>query len=87
MKASLSERRRLRLGALLYQLRYYADPTLLDGQGRIMLYRYDQVRHVEVLDSTVRFIHGNAIDVIDLEEAILRCKAALAGPSLPDFTD
>jgi hypothetical protein len=86
MKANLYERRRLRLGALLYQLRYYADPNLLDAQGRIMFYRYDQERHVEVLDSTVHFIHDNAIEVMELEEAILRCKEALAGTFLPGFT-
>ena len=82
MKADLYTRRRLRLGALLYQLRYYADPKLLDAQGQIVMYRYDSAHYIEVLGAVVRLVQGDAVEVTDLEEAIIRCKAALAGQPL-----
>ncbi len=53
-RANLYERRHLRLGALLYQLRYYADPKMIDAQGRIALYRYDQTRYIEIIRATGR---------------------------------
>jgi hypothetical protein len=82
MRADLYSRRRLRLGALLYQLQYYAVPDRVDDQGRIVLYRYDQERYVEVWGADVRLVRDDSIEILELEEAIARCKAALRGRPL-----
>jgi hypothetical protein len=75
-------RRRLRLGALLYQLQYYAVLDCRDGEGQICLYRRDPLRSVAVVRSGVRFVNGDIIEVLDLEAAIARCKEALSGQPL-----
>ncbi len=81
-RANIYTRRRLRLGALLYQLRYYAIPDQLDDQGEIRLYRYDREQYVEITGSTVHLVRGDSSEILDLEEAIVRFKAALASNPL-----
>jgi hypothetical protein len=75
-------RRRLRLGALLYQLQYYAVPDRRDEEGQVCLYRHDSLRSVAVVRSGVRFVSGDTIEFLDLEAAIARCKEALSGQPL-----
>ena len=75
-------RRRLRLGALLYQLQYYAVLECRDEEGQICLYRRDPLRSVVVVRSEVRFVSGDTTEVLDLEAAIARCKEALSGQPL-----
>ncbi|HVA91648.1 MAG TPA: hypothetical protein VNL71_17615 [Chloroflexota bacterium] len=72
-------RRRLRLGALLYQLRYFAVLDSRDDQGEPVLFRHDARRSVEVTGSLVRLVAGDSSETLDLEAAIVRCKDALRG--------
>ena len=84
--ASLSDyvyrKRRLRLGALLYQLRYFAVTDERDADGEIRLYRRDPGHWVEVDGTEVRLVGDATIEVLDLKEAIARCVAARLGAPL-----
>ncbi|HZS87273.1 MAG TPA: hypothetical protein VFE42_07280 [Chloroflexota bacterium] len=75
-------RRRLRLGALLYRLHYFAVPEQRDAEGRISLYRHDARRYVTVTPSGVRLVSGGVEETLDLEAAIARCQEALGGQPL-----
>jgi hypothetical protein len=75
-------RRRLRLGALLYRLQYYAIPDHRDDEGQITLYRHDPAHSVEVARDTVRLVGGAIVEELNLEAAIDRCKEALRGQPL-----
>jgi hypothetical protein len=79
MSAERHRRRRLRLGALLYRLQYYAVPDHRDAQGQITLYRRDAGHWVEVTASGVRLVGDGVVETLDLEAAIVRCQEALAG--------
>lgn len=79
MNESLYRRRRLRLGALLFQLRYYMqapDDIAAD------IYRYGPATYARVVGEQVCLVEGDHAETLDLEEAIARCKAALAGGTL-----
>ncbi len=79
MDESLYRRRRLRLGALLFQLRYYMQaPDDIAGD----IYRYGPDTYVQVVGERVRLVKGDREEIVDLEEAIVRCKAALGGAPL-----
>ena len=82
MKHDADQRLRLRLGALLFRLRYYAVADQCDEQGRITLYRYDAARYVEVLGATVRMVSPERAETLELADAVARCKAALTGMPL-----
>ncbi len=76
MNESLYRRRRLRLGALLFQLRYYMqapDDIAAD------IYRYGSDTYVQVVGEEARFVEGDHAETLTLEDAIARCKAALGG--------
>jgi hypothetical protein len=79
MTNNADQRRRLRLGALLFRLRYYAVIDHRDEEGRITLYQHDPRRSVEIAGSAVRLITDDHVEVLDLEAAIVRCKEALLG--------
>ncbi len=79
MTNNADQRRRLRFGALLYQLRYYAVIDHRDEEGRITLYQHDPQRSVEIAGCAVRLISGDQVEVLDIEAAIARCKEALLG--------
>jgi hypothetical protein len=72
-------RRRLRLGALLFRLGYYMQAP---DDIAAAIYRYGPDTYVQVVGPTVRLVAGNREEVVDMEEAIARCKAALNGASL-----
>ena len=74
-----NRRRHLRLGALLYRLHYYADPTQRDAEGQIALYRHEAGPYVEVSSAGVRLVSGGADELLDLDGAIARCREALDG--------
>ena len=81
MNESLYRRRRLRLGALLFQLRYYMqtpDDIAAD------IYRYGPATYVQVVGVGVEacFVDRDHAETLSLEEAIARCKAALGGAPL-----
>jgi hypothetical protein len=72
-------RRRLRLGALLFRLEYYMqapDDIAAD------IYRYSPDTYVQVVGTTVHLVAGQHEEIVDLEEAIARCQAALKGAPL-----
>jgi hypothetical protein len=46
------------------------------------IYRYSPDTYVQVVGTTVRLVAGNRDEVVDIEEAIARCKAALNGATL-----
>jgi hypothetical protein len=71
--SEIYRRRRLRLGALLYQLRYFAVTDERDAYVEIRLYRRDPGNWVEVDGTVVRFVDGTTIEMLDLEAAIARC--------------
>jgi hypothetical protein len=75
-------RRRLRLGALLYQLGYFAVVDRRDALGEIVEYRLDAQHWVEVDGTAVRLVGDQAVETLDLEAAILRCLDARSGQSL-----
>lgn len=79
MDEALYRRRRLRLGALLFQLCYYMQ-TPEDIAAAI--YRYDADTYIQVTGGQVRLVAGSQEEAMDLEEAIARCKAALEGVPL-----
>jgi hypothetical protein len=72
-------RRRLRLGALLFRLGYYMQAP---DDIAAAIYRYSPDTYVQVVDTTVRLVAGRREEIVDMEEAIARCKAALNGASL-----
>jgi hypothetical protein len=46
------------------------------------IYRYSPDTYVQVAGTTVRLVSGERDEVVDIEEAIARCKAALNGAPL-----
>jgi hypothetical protein len=72
-------RRRLRLGALLFRLGYYMQAP---DDIAAAIYRYSPDTYVQVVGTTVRLVSGERDEVVDIEEAITRCKAALNGAPL-----
>jgi hypothetical protein len=72
-------RRRLRLGALLFRLGYYMQAP---DDIAAAIYRYSPDTYVQVVGPTVRLVAGPREEVVDIEEAIARCKAALNGTRL-----
>jgi hypothetical protein len=72
-------RRRLRLGALLFRLGYYMQAP---DDIAAAIYRYSPDTYVQVMGTTVRLVAGRREEIVDLEEAIARCKAALNGAPL-----
>ncbi|HXT36950.1 MAG TPA: hypothetical protein VN837_15350 [Chloroflexota bacterium] len=79
MTSEVYRRRRLRLGALLYQLGYFADPALRDKHGQVTHFRHDSSRSVEVAGTMTWLMSGESVEVLDLEACITRCKEALRG--------
>jgi len=76
MDESLYRRRRLRLGALLFRLRYYMqapDDIAAD------IYRYGPGAYAQVVGERVRLVRDGHEETVSLEEAIARCKATLDG--------
>jgi len=79
MNEDLYRRRRLRLGALLFRLRYYMqapDDIAADT------YRFSPDTYVQVVGEQVRLAQGGREEIMGLEDAIARCKAALGGETL-----
>ncbi len=77
--ADYARRRRLRLGALLFQLGYYMqDP----GDVAAAIYRRGPSIYVQFMDGQVRLVNGTRVEVLPLEDAITRCKDALGGHPL-----
>ena len=72
-------RRRLRLGALLFQLQYYMQAP---ADIAAAIYRCDASTYVQVVGASVRFVKDGEVETVDLETAIARCKEALAGAPL-----
>jgi hypothetical protein len=72
-------RRRLRLGALLFRLGYYMQAP---DDITAAIYRYSPDTYVQVVGTTVRLVAGPREEIVDIEEAIARCKAALNGATL-----
>jgi hypothetical protein len=84
MDQELHRRRRLRLGALLFRLRYYMqapDDIAAD------IYRHGLDTYAQVVGERVRLVDGDREETMDLEEAIARCKAALDGVPLHTHGD
>lgn len=79
MPADRYRRRVLRLGALLFQLKYFMQAP---ADIAAHLYRHGPRRYVQVVGESVRLVDGDHEDNVSLDEAIARCKAALAGESL-----
>lgn len=73
------QRRVLRLGALLFRLKYYMQAP---DDIAAHIYRLTPDTYVQVVGDAARLVHGDQEDVVSLDEAIARCKAALAGGSL-----
>jgi hypothetical protein len=46
------------------------------------IYRYSPDTYVQVVGTTVRLVAGQRGEIVDMEEAIARCKAALNGAPL-----
>ncbi len=79
MDESLYRRRRLRLGALLFRLRYYMQaPEDIASD----IYRYSSDTFVQVTGEEARLVCGDREEIVSLEEAIAHCKAALDGAPL-----
>ena len=74
-----SRRRRLRLGALLFRLGYYMQAP---DDIAAAIYRYSPDTYVQVVGTMVRLVAGQHEVIVDLEEAIVCCKAALTGAPL-----
>ena len=72
-------RRRLRLGALLFRHGYYMQAP---DDIAAAIYRYSPDTYVQVVGTTVRLVAGPREEIVDMEEAIARCKAALNGATL-----
>lgn len=79
MTSEVYRRRRLRLGALLYRLGYFADPAIRDHLGQVTHFRRDARQSVEIAGPVTRLISGGTVEVLDLEACINRCKEALRG--------
>ena len=71
-----NRRRRLRLGALLFRLGYYMQAP---DDIAAAIYRYSPDTYVQVVGTRVRLVAGPREEVVDIEEAISRCKAG-TGP-------
>jgi hypothetical protein len=69
-------RRRLRLGALLFRLGYYMQAP---DDIAAAIYRHSPDTYVQVVGTTVRLVAGQREEIVDLEEAIARCKVAAQG--------
>ncbi len=67
-------RRRLRLGALLFRLRYFMqDPTDIAAN----IYRHGPHTFAQLIGDEVRLVDGDRVETITLDAAIAWCKAAL----------
>ena len=78
MDESVYRRRRLRLGALLFRLRYYMQAP---DDIAANIYRYGPDTYAQAVGERIRLVHGEHEETVSLEEAIARCKAALDGAS------
>ncbi len=67
-------RRTLRLGALLFRLRYYIQAPADIASGT---YRRDDDHYVRVRHDQVRIVAGTVATLVSIDEAIERCKSAL----------
>ncbi len=72
-------RRRLRLGALLFQLHYYMQAP---ADVAANIYRRDATTYVHVVGTSVQLVRDGTVETLDLDAAIVRCKEALAGAPL-----
>lgn len=73
------QRRRLRLGALLFQLRYYMQaPEDIAAD----VYRRGPHTYAQIIGERVLLVDGDRQETIPLEEAIARCKEAIGGAPL-----
>ncbi|HEY8282837.1 MAG TPA: hypothetical protein VIJ28_00480 [Chloroflexota bacterium] len=79
MTSEVYRRRRLRLGALLYQLGYFAALDSRDEDGQVTRFRHDSRRSVEIAGTVARLFSDESVEVLDLEACIIRCKEALRG--------
>ncbi len=67
-------RRRLRLGALLFRLRYFMqDPADIAAN----IYRHDPHTFAQLIGDEVRLVAGDQVETLTLDAAIAWCKAAL----------
>lgn len=83
MTAPLDEdqrrRWRLRLGALLFRLKYYMQrPEDIAAD----IYRYDDRTYVQAYGEHVALVAGDRCELLSYPQAIERCKEALAGQPL-----
>ena len=69
----------LRLGALLFQLKYYMQAP---ADIAAHIYRRGPQTYVQVAGDTVRLVDGERVETLSLDAAIARCKAALADAPL-----
>ena len=82
MTCEVYRRRRLRLGALLYQLGYFADPAIRDDHGQVTHFRHHSSRSVDIAGTVIQLTSDETVEVLDLEACISRCKEALLGAPL-----
>jgi hypothetical protein len=75
----LFRRRVLRLGALLFQLRYYQQAPY---DGASTTFRAEDGAYVRLAGETVLLVGEGHEEALDLETAISRCKAAVRGEAL-----
>lgn len=75
---------RLRLGALLFRLKYYMQQPEDIAAG---IYRYDERTYAQALDEQVTLVSGDHSELLSYPQAIERCKEALAGQPLHRRTD
>lgn len=73
------QRRVLRLGALLFRLKYYMQ-TPSDIAAHV--YRLGPDTYVQVVGNAARLVDGERVETVSLDAAIARCKAALKGAPL-----
>ncbi len=67
-------RRRLRLGALLFRLRYFMqDPADIAAN----IYRHGPQTYAQLTGDEVRLVDGDQVETLTLDAAIAWCKAAL----------
>jgi hypothetical protein len=78
-EADRLRRRRLRLGALLFQLQYYMQAP---ADIAATIYRRDATTYVQVMGTSVQLVKDGDVETVDLETAIARCKEALGGTPL-----
>ncbi len=75
----LYRRRVLRLGALLFRLRYYMQAP---ADIAAHMYRRGPDTYARLVGDTVWLVDGGRVEDVGLEEAIARCKEALDGAPL-----